>query len=78
MDDIDHSLAKDAQQVMDNLGGPTAAARLLGVKPSSICAWRKNGISHAWVKYFQALMPQVLVGTRWQAADRSKRKKEAV
>ena len=66
MPQIDDSLANDAQQVMDNLGGPSAAARLLGVKPPSVCAWRKNGISRGWIRYFQTVMPHVLKGTRWQ------------
>lgn len=69
MSNIDEKLAKDAQMVIDALGGPRAAGRRLGISAPSICAWRKNGLAHHWVKYLGALHPEVLRGTRWEVSD---------
>jgi len=33
-----------ASEIIDKLGGPTAVARLLNVKPPSVHAWRNGGI----------------------------------
>lgn len=69
MSDIDEKKARqarDAQMVIDRLGGPSAAGRLLNIAPPSICAWRRNGIARGWVKLFQETRPEVLAGTQWE------------
>lgn len=34
----------NASEIIDKLGGPTAVAKLLNVKPPSVHAWRNGGI----------------------------------
>lgn len=34
----------NASEIIDKLGGPTAVAKLLNIKPPSVHAWRTGGI----------------------------------
>ena len=34
----------NASEIIDRLGGPTAVAKLLNIKPPSVHAWRTGGI----------------------------------
>ena len=36
----------DAAALIDALGGNGAVAALVGLKPSAVCMWRRNGVAH--------------------------------
>ena len=50
---------KEANTVIDLLGGTNATARLCEIQPPSVSEWRKNGIPKAWRKYLKDIRPDV-------------------
>ena len=44
--------------IIDQLGGTSAVARLCEVKPPSVSEWRLNGIPAARRQYLQLLRPE--------------------
>lgn len=49
-----------AEFVVKELGGPTATARLVGIKPPSVMGWLKKGIPKPWLKYFDLAYPDLM------------------
>lgn len=47
----------DANQIIQNLGGTAAVARLCRVKQPSVSQWRRNGIPPARLQYLMLLRP---------------------
>lgn len=47
-----------AAQVIRNLGGPSAVARLCGIKQPSVSGWLKHGIPQAREQYLRLLRPE--------------------
>lgn len=47
---------------IDALGGPTAVAKLFGIKPQAVSAWRADGIPKARRMYLQLLRPMEMGG----------------
>jgi hypothetical protein len=53
--------------VIERLGGVLAAAKLLRCKHPAVCLWRYQDIPGVRVMYLQAVRPDALVGTRYEA-----------
>jgi hypothetical protein len=49
-----------AQAVIAELGGPTATARIFGIKPPSVMAWLEDGIPKARLMYLEVAYPKVM------------------
>ncbi|MEO5811569.1 MAG: Rha family transcriptional regulator [Rhodanobacter sp.] len=49
----------DANNVIDNLGGTFAVARLCQVRPPSVSEWRRTGIPAARLMYLRVIRPDV-------------------
>ena len=47
-----------AAQVIRNLGGPSAVARICGIKQPSVSGWLKHGIPQAREQYLRLLRPE--------------------
>lgn len=58
----------NADQVIDALGGTRAVAALCELSDSAVSQWRKSGIPKPWIKFLQAIRPEVLAGVAGAAA----------
>jgi DNA-binding transcriptional regulator YdaS (Cro superfamily) len=50
---------KDANDIIDRLGGTLAVARLFAIKPPSVSGWRKKGIPQARMQYIKLAHPEL-------------------
>jgi hypothetical protein len=50
---------KNDSEIIDELGGTSAVAKLCEIKPSSVSEWRQSGIPKGRRKYFQLLRPDL-------------------
>jgi hypothetical protein len=46
-------------QIIDEFGGTSSVARMLGLTPGAISQWRTKGIPKPWMMYFRALHPKL-------------------
>jgi hypothetical protein len=53
-----------ANAVITELGGPTATARIFGIKPPSVMSWLEDGIPKARLMYLEVAYPQVMQKAR--------------
>lgn len=46
---------KTASEIIDELGGTVAVAKICDIEPSAVSQWRtsKKGIPKPWLKYFE-------------------------
>lgn len=51
--------AKEAQFIVDSMGGTAAVAKLFGIKPSSVSDWKINGIPDARKFSIRLLRPDL-------------------
>lgn len=56
----------DGAAVIDALGGTTAVARLLGIKPPSVHGWRETGIPETRVIQLGAQIEAAMGIPRWE------------
>ena len=61
--------------LIDRAGGTSAVAKLLGIKPPSVTAWREKGIPQARRMYLELAMPEIF---NWgiHASEHSEREGE--
>ena len=53
-------MKKTPSQIIDELGGTCAVARLCGgIKPPAVTQWRTNGIPQARLMYLKVIRPDV-------------------
>lgn len=50
---------KTASQIIDELGGTAAVAKLCEVSAPSVSEWRRNGIPRARVQFLRVVRPDV-------------------
>ena len=52
---------KNADQIIDGLGGTSVVARLCGLTTGAVSQWRTSptGIPRPWVKFFEAIRPDL-------------------
>lgn len=53
-----------AKAVIAELGGPTATARIFGIKPPSVMSWLEDGIPKARLMYLDVAYPKVMRAAR--------------
>lgn len=51
---------QEASKAVDALGGVTKVSKLFDIAPSSVCAWRKQGIPASRTMYLKAVYGQEL------------------
>jgi transcriptional regulator with XRE-family HTH domain len=54
----------DATKIIEALDGPSRVAELCGVTPGAVSQWKHNGIPKPWMKYFQAIRPDLFKPSR--------------
>lgn len=47
-------------EIIDELGGNTAVAKLVGIKPPAVAYWRKKGIPPLRIIQLKTLKPEVM------------------
>jgi hypothetical protein len=47
-------------EILDELGGNTAVAKLIGIKPPAIAYWRRKGIPELRIIQLKTLKPEVM------------------
>lgn len=50
---------RDANEIIDALGGTCAVARICDISAPSVSGWRSNGIPPARMQYFELLRPDL-------------------
>lgn len=53
------TMDREANKIIDKLGGTNATARICEITPPSVSDWRKTGIPKPWKKYLQLLRPDL-------------------
>jgi DNA-binding transcriptional regulator YdaS (Cro superfamily) len=48
-----------SSQIIDRLGGTSEVAKLFGIKPPSVCRWRKSGIPPAREFSLRLMYPEL-------------------
>lgn len=56
--DENKKLDQVAVRVIDNLGGPSAVARMCGISQPSVSEWKQHGIPQAREQYLRLLRPE--------------------
>lgn len=51
-------------QVIDQMGGPTAIARVCKIRSQAVSQWRRNGIPSARRQFLELLRPEVFSGAK--------------
>lgn len=52
---------KEANRIIDDLGGTNAVARMFDIEPPSVSDWRKTGIPKARLMYLKLARPDLFV-----------------
>lgn len=60
----------DTNQIIDELGGTVAVANMCGLTSGAVSQWRtsETGIPKPWMKFFQAIRPDVFAAIRKKSA----------